>query len=103
MQVIEKDPAAQQTEPDTTEVHDSQDEGLFEALGLEDPGQSNASSPSLSSVSSQKSISKKPNKSCRLTDEQEEGQVLEWVQEHPRLWDKKNKEFKNRAMKDRLG
>ena len=88
-QDTEKDPAAQKTEPDAAEVHDPQDECLFEAGGTEGPGQSNASSPIQSSVSSQKStISKKPKKSCRLTDEQEEGQVLEWVQEHPCLWDK---------------
>ena len=42
----EKDPAAQKTEPDAAEVHDPQDEGLFEAGGTEGPGQSNASSPS---------------------------------------------------------
>ena len=37
------------TEPDAAEVHDPQDEGLFEARGTEGPGQSNASSPSQSS------------------------------------------------------
>ena len=42
----EKDPAAQKTEPDTAEVHDPQDEGLFEAGGTEGPCQGNASSPS---------------------------------------------------------
>lgn len=98
--------APQNTESDVAGIHALQTEGVSETEGtgdsggIEDPGQSTASSPSLSSASSQKS--KKPKKSCKLTDEQEEGQVLEWVQEHPCLWDQKNKDFKNRAMKDRL-
>ena len=50
-QDTKKDPAAQKTEPDAAEVHDPQDEGLFEARGTEGPGQSNASSPSQSAVS----------------------------------------------------
>ena len=50
-QDTEKDSAAQKTEPDAAEVHDPQDEGLFEARGTEGPGQNNASSPSQSAVS----------------------------------------------------
>ena len=34
--------------------------------------------------------------------EQEEDQVQEWVDKHPCRWNLKNKDFKNKAMKDRL-
>ena len=47
-------------------------------------------------------LQKKAKKSCRLTDEQEEAQVLEWVEKHPCLWNLKNKDYKNKALKDRL-
>ncbi|CAG2241327.1 unnamed protein product [Mytilus edulis] len=46
--------------------------------------------------------SKKQKKSCRLRDDQEEAEVLEWVEEHPILWNKKHKEYKNKSVKDRI-
>ena len=49
-----------------------------------------------------KQTTEKAKKSCRLTDEQEEAQVLEWVEKHPCLWNLKNKDYKNKALKDRL-
>ena len=45
---------------------------------------------------------KKAKKSCRLTDKQEEAQVLEWVEEHPCLLNLKNKDVNNKVLKDRL-
>ena len=41
-------------------------------------------------------------KSCRLRDEQQEGEVLEWVEENPLLWNSKHKEFKIKHKKDRM-
>lgn len=41
-------------------------------------------------------------KSCRLKDEQQEGEVLEWVEENQLLWNTKHKEFKLKQKKDRL-
>ena len=49
------------------------------------------------------SQSNKSKKSCHLRDEIEEEQVLEWVSEHPSFLNlKKNKDYKNKAVKDRL-
>lgn len=28
--------------------------------------------------------------------------MLEWVEEHPILWNKKHKEYKNKSVKDRI-
>ena len=45
---------------------------------------------------------KKSKKSCRLRDEKQEGEVLEWVEENELLWNSKHKEFKLKPKKDRL-
>lgn len=44
----------------------------------------------------------RPKKSCRLKDEQQEADVLEWVEENAILWNSKHKEFKMKNKKDRL-
>ena len=41
-------------------------------------------------------------RSCRLRDEQQESEVLEWVEENPLLWNSKHREFKLRPKRDRL-
>ena len=46
--------------------------------------------------------SKKTKKSYRLQTEEEESQVREWIEEHPCLWNMKNKDYKNKAKKERL-
>lgn len=102
---IEVDPATEKpVTPDTVEIPGPHAEpGVAETEDNEGTAQSNASSPSHSSISSQiPAISKKPKQSCPLKDETEEGVVLEWVQEHPCLWDMKHRDFKNRHRKDRL-
>ena len=48
------------------------------------------------------SKSKKTKKSYRLQTEEEESQVLEWIEEHPCLLNMKNKDYKNKAKKERL-
>ncbi|CAC5372762.1 unnamed protein product [Mytilus coruscus] len=58
--------------------------------------------PSESEGNTKEQKSKKQKKSCRLRDDQEEVEVLEWVEEHPILWNKKHKEYKNKSMKDRI-
>ena len=73
-----------------------------ETPSVEIPKDSDLPSDSSMPSTQKLSQSKKPKKSCRLRDEQEEGQVLEWIAEHPCLWNLKNKDYKNKALKDRL-
>ena len=64
----------------------------------ENPSETNKTTNSASAGRSRR----KEKKSSRLKDEQEEGEILEWIEEHPCLWNLKHKEYKNKGMKDRL-
>jgi len=94
--------------PEVPEAHDEpQEEALSDPEEIHvraaSPSPSHSSVSSQSTHKSSKSKSKKKTKkTCRLRDEQEEGQVLEWVEEHPCLWNLKHKDFKNKAKKERL-
>lgn len=44
----------------------------------------------------------KKKKNCRLRNDQEEAEILEWVEEHPCLWNLKHREYRNKALKNRL-
>ena len=75
-QVVKPVPDPEQADHEPASLEDAQDEG--EATGLV-------------------KVKVRTKKSCRLRDEKQEGEVLEWVEENELLWNSKHKEFQTEA------
>ena len=85
------------------EAQDSQEENSAEPYKSQD-GSDCSKGPANSEQGqhSEEKPKKNPKKTCRLRNEQEEGELLEWVAENPCLWNLKHRDFKNKAMKNRM-